>query len=160
MAERDAANEFTAYLQDQLRAWGPVSFRRMFGGHGLYRGDIMFGLVLREALFLRADAANRDAFAAAGMSPFRYDRQGKSVALAFYEVPADLLEEPEALAPWADTAYAAALRVAAAKPRKKPAAAAAKAKSIAAPAPAAPREKPRKRRGGDKSARQRLPPGE
>lgn len=117
MADRAAADEFIAYLQDQLRAWAPVASRRMFSGHGLYRGDTIFALVLRDALYFRGDPASRADFLAAGMAPFRYDRQGKSVSMAYYEVPADLLEDADALAAWADKAYAAALRVAAAKPK-------------------------------------------
>lgn len=119
MAGRTAAGEFIAYLQDQFRPWGPVGARRMFGGYGLYRDATIFALVLGDALFLRTDEASRADFIAAGMVPFRYDRAGKSVSVAYYEVPADLLEDADTLALWADKAYAAALRVAAARPKPR-----------------------------------------
>jgi DNA transformation protein len=103
-------SEFIEHLIDLLRRWAPVGARRMFGGHGLFRGGIMFGLVSNETLYLKTDGDNRSDYEAAGMEPFRYQRAGKMVALSFHEVPPDLLEAGDALGPWAARAYEAALR--------------------------------------------------
>ncbi len=43
---------------------------------------------------------------------------GKTVEMAYYEVPADILEDGEALGQWASKAEAAALRVKAGKVKK------------------------------------------
>jgi DNA transformation protein and related proteins len=115
---KDAEPQFIRYLRDQLRRWGPVEVRRMFGGHGVFRGGAMFALIHDETLYLRSDEANRAAFAAAGMGPFRYRRRGKLVALGYHQAPPEALEDSELLGEWADRAFAAALRRAAAKPRK------------------------------------------
>lgn len=106
----DAEPEFIRYLCDQLRGWGPIQVRRMFGGHGVFRGGVMFGLIHAETLYLRSDAATRDDFAALGMKPFSYRRSGKHVALGYHQAPADALDDCDLLAEWADKAYAAALR--------------------------------------------------
>jgi DNA transformation protein and related proteins len=116
---KDAEPQFIRYLRDQLRRWGPVEVRRMFGGHGVFRGGAMFALIHDETLYLRSDEANRAAFAAAGMGPFRYRRRGKLVALGYHQAPPEALEDSELLGEWADRAFAAALRRAAAKPRKR-----------------------------------------
>jgi DNA transformation protein and related proteins len=116
--------DFIAFVCDQLRPWAPVAARRMFGGHGIFRSDIMFALVHADTLYFRTDAATSAEYAAAGMEPFRYDRAGRSVALGYHEVPADLLDEPDRLAAWADKAYRVALR------RRAPAAAARRASSM------------------------------
>lgn len=150
-----AGSEFVAYLLDQLRAWALVGARRMFSGHGLYRGETIFALVLRDALFLRADAVSRDDYVAAGMQPFRYDRRGRSVEIAYYEVPADLLENPDDLARWADKAYGAALRVAAAKPKSRKAGGTAAGKKATHEKTAGP-TRPAKRTAGDKPAGRRV----
>src|SRR6185312_3376524 len=118
---RDAEPEFIRYLRDQLRRWGPVEIRRMFGGHGIFRGRVMFALIHDETLFLRSDDANRAAFAAVGMGPFRYRRRGKLVALAYHQAPPEAVEDSDVLGEWADLAFAAALRRAEAH-AKKPAA--------------------------------------
>ncbi|MCO8165941.1 TfoX/Sxy family protein [Pseudomonas sp. 21LCFQ010] len=38
-------NELAAYIEDIFALFGPVSLRRMFGGHGIFRDGVMFGLV-------------------------------------------------------------------------------------------------------------------
>jgi DNA transformation protein len=118
---RDAEPEFIRYLRDQFRRWGPVEIRRMFGGHGIFRGGVMFALIHDETLFLRSDDANRAAFAAAGMGPFRYRRRGKLVALAYHQAPPEALEDSDVLGEWADLGFAAAQRRAAAGRVKRPA---------------------------------------
>jgi DNA transformation protein len=107
MSGQDA---FIEHLLDLLYGWAPVAARRMFGGHGLFRGGIMFALVSDETLYLKTDDGNHPMHEAADMAPFRYARAGKSVALGFHAVPPELLEEGEALARWADAAWEAALR--------------------------------------------------
>jgi DNA transformation protein and related proteins len=103
-------DEFLAHLLDLLRRWAPVAARRMFGGYGLFRGGIMFAIVVEETLYLKTDDGNRGAFEAVGMAPFRYQRAGKLVALSYHELPAELLDAGEDLAAWAEDAFAAALR--------------------------------------------------
>src|SRR5690349_4612372 len=82
----------------------------MFSGHGLFRDGAMFAIVAAETAYFKTDAENRAAYETAAMPPFRYNRRGKTVALAFHAVPPHLLDEAEALATWADGAWAAALR--------------------------------------------------
>lgn len=38
-------NEFVEYLKEVFREFGPVSARRMFGGHGIFFDGLMIGLV-------------------------------------------------------------------------------------------------------------------
>ncbi|HWE75014.1 MAG TPA: TfoX/Sxy family protein [Stellaceae bacterium] len=116
----DNEPEFIRYLRDQFRRWGPVDIRRMFGGHGIFRGGVMFALIHEETLFLRSDDANRAAFAAAGMGPFRYRRRGKLVALAYHQAPPEAVEDSDVLGQWADLGFAAAQRRAAGRVKQKP----------------------------------------
>jgi DNA transformation protein len=139
MATRDFEPEFIRYLRDQFQRWGPVEIRRMFGGHGAFRGGVMFALIHDETLFLRSDDANRAAFAAAGMAPFRYRRRGKLVALAYHQAPPEALEDSDVLGQWADLGFAAAQRRAAAVRVKKPAAQKRDAKAPARKTPQAKR---------------------
>lgn len=96
----------------------------MFSGNGLYRGDVIFALVINDVLYFKTDALNRAAYEAAGMAPFSYTRAGRpAVITSYHAVPSDLLEGDGALADWAEQAFAAALRVRRAKKpaRKQPA---------------------------------------
>lgn len=107
-----ASEAFVAYVIDQLAPFGAVSARRMFGGAGLFRDGLMFGLIADETLYLKADRACRATFAAAGAEPFAYRRAGRSVALSYLSVPAEVLDDADALSAWAEAAFAAALRAA------------------------------------------------
>ncbi len=118
-----ASRAFLDHVADQLRGFGPFAIRRMFGGAGLFRGGLMFGLVLRDALYFKVGDGNRAAFLAAGARPFAYQRRGApAVLVSYYEVPAAVFDDPDELADWARAASSAALASSAAaakKPRRR-----------------------------------------
>lgn len=99
---------YRTYVLEQLnRAVPPVRARAMFGGVGLYAGDVFFALIADDALYLRADEASRPEFESLGMPPFRpFDEHGP--VMSYYQLPEEVLEEPERLRRWADRAIAAA----------------------------------------------------
>jgi DNA transformation protein and related proteins len=104
-----ASREFLDHVADQLRGFRPFSFRRMFSGAGIFRDGLMFGLVARDALYFKVGDANRAAYLAAGAKPFTYQRLGApAVLVSYYEVPAAVFDDPDALAEWARAAYSAA----------------------------------------------------
>jgi DNA transformation protein len=101
---------FRTFIIDQLgRAVPQIRARSMFGGVGLYAGDLFFALIDDDTLYLKVDDVNQPDFVARDMGPFRpYGEDGEE--MQYYEVPADLLDDPEALRPWAEQAIAAAGR--------------------------------------------------
>jgi DNA transformation protein len=125
-----------------LAPLGAVRAKRMFGGHGLYVDDLFVALIAFERLYLKVDAQTQPAFSAAGCEPFVYmkprvgsDGKAKPMAMSYWTVPAEAMESPALMQPWARQAIAAALRARAAKPSaapRKARAAAAKAKPTAA----------------------------
>jgi DNA transformation protein len=108
-----------AFLEELLAPMGGVSLRRMFSGHGIFRDGLMFGLVIRDVLYLKADDATRAAFEAEGSAPFTYTgAKGREVRTSHWRVPGRLFDEPDAFIEWARTAFAAAGRAAAEKSAK------------------------------------------
>jgi DNA transformation protein and related proteins len=102
----------TAYREFVLEQLGrvlPVTARSMFGGVGIYADGLFFALIDDDTLYLKVDDTNRPDFEAAGMGPFRPYGDDSHV-MQYYEVPADLLEEPERLRQWAEKAVAVARR--------------------------------------------------
>ena len=73
----------------------------MFGGAGLYRDGRMFGLVADDVAYLKVDETNEDKFLAAGSSLFK-PYANKSTSMPYFEIPADILENPEELIEWAE----------------------------------------------------------
>lgn len=104
------STEFMDHILDLLQSFGAVEAKRMFGGYGLFRSGLMFALVSDDILYFKVDAQNRSAFETRGLKCFSYKRQGKPVALSYYEAPANALEDKNEMRLWAEAAYAAALR--------------------------------------------------
>ncbi len=116
-----ASPEFVAYLQELFGALGPVRVKSMFGGAGVYAGELMIGLLDRdETLYLRADDDTRARFEAAGSSPFVYPlKDGSEMALGYWRIPEEALESPEEALAWGRLALDAALKKRAGKGRKR-----------------------------------------
>jgi DNA transformation protein and related proteins len=104
------SQHFLDMILDALQDFGSVSTRRMFGGAGLFYGGVMFALITGETLYLKADEVNRPDFEDRGLLPFTYLRQGKDVALSFYEAPDDGFDDPDILVEWSRRAWEAAKR--------------------------------------------------
>ncbi len=100
-------DNFIAFVVDQLDACGPIVTRRMFGGVGVYAGDLFFALLSEDVLYLKVDESNRGDFEAAGMGPFMPYGDGGEI-MQYYEVPLAVLEDANELAQWARKALAVA----------------------------------------------------
>lgn len=106
-----AEPDFVAHLLELMEPVGGVTARRMFGGHGLFREGVMFGLVADGVLYLKVDEQNRPEFAALDRPPFRYESAGGRVSVMSYcQCPDGALDSPAGMTPWARSAIAAAER--------------------------------------------------
>lgn len=86
-------------LLDTLAPLGEVEDRTHLGGWALYHSGRMFALVQGERVWLRTDASNRFDYQRRGMVAFA---PNPSMELgAFFEVPADVLADPDQLLAWA-----------------------------------------------------------
>jgi DNA transformation protein and related proteins len=102
---RERALEFA----DRLRAIGPVSVTRFFGGAGLAKDGVQFAFVIEGTLYLRVDDLSRPDFEALDAAPFTYTSQSKTVKVAsYYELPDQIADDGEALVLWAIRAVHAA----------------------------------------------------
>ena len=109
---------FRTFVLEQLARTTPgLRARSMLGGVGIYAGDLFFALMHDEVLYFKVDDHTRGRFEELGMEPFRPRGDGGEV-MQYYEVPADVLEDAEALAPWAVRAVEVARR---GRTRKRPA---------------------------------------
>ncbi|MGE5232839.1 MAG: TfoX/Sxy family protein [Acidobacteriota bacterium] len=137
------SRDFLDFVLEQLEAVGELRPQRLFGGIGLYSRELFFGLLHDDVLFLKVDETTRPAYLAAGMGPFRPIAEQPDYAMhGYYEVPADVLEDRDALANWARLSLA----IAATAPKAKPRAARPRKKAPAKPRQAAARSAKAKRR--------------
>lgn len=113
--------DYQAFVLEQLGQVTAVRARRMFGGLGVYAGDLFFALVDDDRLYFKVDDLTRADFVAAGSGPFRpYGEGGEE--MSYYEVPADALEDVEELRGWVRKAVEVAGRAAAKRGVRKTAA--------------------------------------
>jgi DNA transformation protein len=104
------------FLIELFAGFGPVAMRRMFSGFGVSADGINFALVLRGAVYLRADEHGIPRFEAEGCGPFCYEMKGKLRTIGSYRrLPERLYDEPDEVTEWARAAHAAAERAAMAK---------------------------------------------
>lgn len=106
---------YRAFVLEQLsRVLPDIQGRSMFGGVGIYCGPTFFALIGNDVLYFKVDEQTRAHFEEKGMRPFRPFGEGGEV-MQYYEVPAEVLEERDALLEWSEQAVAVARR---AKQRK------------------------------------------
>jgi DNA transformation protein len=95
--------------------------KRMFGGAGVFSGELMFALAIEEELYLRADDLNRAAFEAQESAPFTYAmRDGTRMTLGYWRAPDEIWDDPEAARRWASGSVDAAARHKSGKRKTKP----------------------------------------
>ncbi|HKX59633.1 MAG TPA: TfoX/Sxy family protein [Steroidobacteraceae bacterium] len=101
--------DYRDFILEQLAGAGRVTSRAMFGGVGLYLDGLFFALIDDDTLYFKADEASRRRYEAAGSRPFCPDPSRPEQAMGYWQVPADVLEDPEALVDWAREAQGVAL---------------------------------------------------
>jgi DNA transformation protein len=116
VAHRDT---FIDFLADQLDGIDDVVAKRMFGGVGLYSGEIFFAIVHKDIVYFKVDDVNRGDYVRAGTRAFR-PHDDRPMTIQYYEVPVTVLEDADELCTWARAAIAAAARKPPTKKRKTP----------------------------------------
>ena len=113
------SSPFVEHLLELCEPLSGVTAKRMFGGYGLFRNGLMFGLVGDDQFYLKTDEQSRGDFVARGLEPFVYLKDGKPMPISYYQAPGEALDDPDAMVEWAEKAYAAALRAQSSKPKQQ-----------------------------------------
>lgn len=113
------SDDFERYVLEQLVELGGVQTRRMFGGVGLYHDTLFFALIDDDVLYFKVGPSNREEYVSRGMKPFCPFPDQPGYEMDYYQVPADVLEEPSDLAAWARRSCDVALAARESKPTPK-----------------------------------------
>jgi DNA transformation protein and related proteins len=93
---------FKDFVLDQMADLPSVTCRAMFGGYGLYQGGTFFGIIHKGRLYFKVSPKTVGLYEKQSMKPFRPNT--KQTLKSFYEVPVDIIEDPEHLTAWATAA--------------------------------------------------------
>ena len=125
-----ATPPFVSHCVELLAPLGAVRVRRMFGGWGLYLDEVFLAIIAFERLYLKANVNTQAQFEQAQCEPFVFEAKGKAMTMGYWTAPAEALDSPALMEPWARLALQAALSARsaaagrpikpAAKPKKKP----------------------------------------
>ena len=100
---------FVLHACEILSCVGPCVARRMFGGWGISVEGMNIALIADDTLYLKTDGDTVATWLAAGGEPFVFEMKGKLKSLHYHTPPAEALESPALMAPWARLALDAAL---------------------------------------------------
>jgi len=90
-------DSFREFVEGQLDP--DTRFRSMFGGCGLYRGDVIFGILYKGRLYFKTGPRSRAKYTGKGMKPFKPN--ARQTLKSYYEVPVEVLEDRDTLRAWA-----------------------------------------------------------
>ena len=104
-----ASTEYTEYVLELLEPIGPVRAGRFFGGVGISKGSLQFAMIMGNSLYFAVDDDTRKKYEQAGMQPFSYmTKKGRVQVRKYFELPEDVLTDPEQLRLWTNEAVRAA----------------------------------------------------
>ncbi|MBC8412891.1 MAG: TfoX/Sxy family protein [Nitrospira sp.] len=103
-------SEFIEFLEEVFEKFGIIDIKKMFGGYGVYHEGLMFGLVERNTLYLKADIKTKELFESMELSQFSYRRKDKTIKMSFYRAPEEIFDDKNLAVKWADLAYGSAFR--------------------------------------------------
>jgi DNA transformation protein and related proteins len=112
---------FVLHCLELLEPLGPARAKRMFGGFGLYVQELFIALIADEQLYLKTDATTRPRFEAEGGTPFTFVQRDRAIEMSYLTPPAEALDAPALMEPWARLALEAAIRARAAAAASRPA---------------------------------------
>lgn len=95
---------FLKAVLDKLAPHGPIRARAMFGGYGIYYGDVMFACIVQGELYFRVGENNRKDFEKRGSKPFIYEGRNKPVQMPYMTLPDEVFNHPAQLKKWIEQA--------------------------------------------------------
>ena len=114
------STDFRDFVIEQLAPAGRVAPRAMFGGVGLYLDGLFFALIDDDTLYFKVDDMTRGRYERAGSRPFCPYPDEPDKAMGYWQVPAEVLEDPDELATWAREAMGVALSKKKTRTKRRP----------------------------------------
>lgn len=106
------SKEFAEYIAEMLEPFGNIKMRKMFGGYGIYKNGLMFALIADSELYFKANQKTAEIFKSQNLEPFTYKAKGKTIALSYYKIPQEIIDDEQLLEEYFKMAYDSAIKTA------------------------------------------------
>lgn len=114
------SEEYVAYLQDLYEGKFVLTFKKMFGGMGVYANGLSIGVIAEDVFYGKTDETTRPDFIHEGAGPFTYTAKGKTRTIhSWYEMPDSVMEDGAVYSQWIDRCYNTAVMAAQNKGKKR-----------------------------------------
>ncbi len=101
---------YTEYIIELLSPFGNIIAKHMFGGYGIYKDNIIIGIIVEDELYFKVDRTNQTQYEKLGVEPFIYESRGRKIKMSYWKVPLEILEDEERLHSWLDQSYSISLQ--------------------------------------------------
>lgn len=116
-----ASAEYTEYVLELLEPLGRVRTSRFFGGVGISIGNTQFAMIMGNSLYFVVNDSTRPKYEQAGMTAFSYlTKKGRVQVRRYFELPEEILTDPQALKLWAEESIKLASTTGKSKSKKSP----------------------------------------
>jgi DNA transformation protein len=103
-------NGFVEYVKDLLEPFAPVRVRAMFGGYGVYKDQYVIALIADNELYFKATPEVAEYFKSYGSEPFTYQGKTKPVAMSYWRVLPEIMDDQDELNKWFDLSVQSAVK--------------------------------------------------
>jgi DNA transformation protein len=104
-----ASEEFIEYVMELLEPVAAIEGSKFFGGYGIKSNATQFAMIMDNSLYFVVDDKTRPKYEKLNKNPFSYmTKKGRRYVRRYFEVPEDLLEDPDTLIDWAKESIAIA----------------------------------------------------
>ncbi|MDB2415202.1 TfoX/Sxy family protein [Rickettsiales bacterium] len=98
-------NSFVEYIIELLSPYGNIIAKSMFGGYGVYKNNIIIGIISQDELYFKVDDSNRTQYQNMNSEIFTYEARGKINKISYWKVPLEILEDAQLLEEWLEQSY-------------------------------------------------------
>ena len=106
-----AKSDYIDFIIELFSEHGHITYRRMFGGFGLYYNSVIFAIIMENEVYFRVDESNINQYISYNSKPFEYMKKDKLVkVLSYWLLPEDILSSPEELSSWIRQSYQISLK--------------------------------------------------
>lgn len=103
------SSSFVEFIVEQLAGMDQLQSKPFFGGLGLVSGGTQFAMLMGNTLYFTVNDTTRPQYEQMGSQCFAYNTKARRVQVKkYFEVPAEMLEDPTALLALAQQALEAA----------------------------------------------------